>query len=241
MVEIDILTLFPKMVEAPLRASVLGKALDRGAVRIAVHDIREHASGKHRVTDDVPFGGGAGMVLKPEPVVRAVEAARERVGGARVLLLSPRGRRFDQAMARELHAHGRLALVCGRYEGVDERVSGFCDGEVSIGDFVLTGGEFAALCIADAVSRLERGVLGNVESPSNETFEQGLVEYPQYTRPRSFRGLEVPALLLSGNHRRIARFRRRESLLTTRDRRPDLFAKLALSEEDRALLAGEQP
>jgi tRNA (guanine37-N1)-methyltransferase len=180
-------------------------------------------------------------VMKVEPLVAAIEDARRRMPGARVLLTSPRGRRFDEEMARELHAGGPLVLVCGRYEGVDERVMRFIDAEVSIGDFVMTGGEFAALCIVDAVSRLERGVLGNEESCQAESFEQGLLEHAQYTRPREFRGEGVPEVLLSGNHERIRRYRRREALLLTRQRRPDLFAKLALTEEDAALLSGEEP
>ena len=241
MVEIDILTLFPDMVDAPLRASVLGKAIERGAIRIRAVDIRDFAEGKHRVTDDIPFGGGAGMVMKPEPLIAAIEASRQHLPGAIVLLTSPRGRRFDQTMARELHAAGKVVLICGRYEGVDERVTHFIDGEVSVGDFVMTGGEAAALCIADAVARLERGVLGNEASCHAESFEEGLLEHPQYTRPREFRGFAVPEVLLSGDHNRIRRYRRRESLLATQARRPDLFAKLVLTEEDAALLAGEEP
>jgi tRNA (guanine37-N1)-methyltransferase len=241
MVEIEILTLFPEMVDAPLRASVLGKALARGAIRIRAVDIRDFATGKHQVTDDVPFGGGAGMVMKVEPIVAAVEDCRARLPGINVMLTSPRGRRFDQEMARDFHSRGRLALVCGRYEGVDERATQFVDGEVSIGDFVMTGGEFAALCIADAVARLERGVLGNEDSCQAESFERGLLEYPQYTRPREFRGRGVPEILLTGNHDRVKRFRRREALVATRLRRPDLFAKLTLTEEDEALLSGEEP
>jgi tRNA (guanine37-N1)-methyltransferase len=176
------------------------------------------------------------MVMKPEPLVEAIEAARARRPGARVILMGPRGRVFDQQVARELHALGSLVLVCGRYEGVDERVLDFVDEEMSLGDFVLTGGELAAVCIVDAVTRLEPGVLGNLASASSESFEEGVLEYPQYTRPPEFRGKRVPEVLLSGDHARVARWRRAMSLKATRERRPDLFAKLTLSEQDRVLL-----
>lgn len=232
----EIVTLFPRMVEAPLRESILGKAIERGHIEVRVRDLRQHAHDKHQVTDDTPYGGGAGMVMKPEPLVEAIEAARESVPGARVVLLDPAGRRFDQAVAREYAALGRLVLVCGRYEGVDERVRAFVDEELSLGDFVLTGGELAALCVVDACARLVPGVLGNEQSAGSESFEQGLLDYPQYTRPPEFRGMRVPEVLLSGDHARIARWRRKQALLRTRDRRPDLFARLKLGEEDRKLL-----
>ena len=209
---------------------------------VRVTDIREHAAGRHRVADDAPYGGGAGMVMKPEPLTEAIEAAVGRLPGARVLLTSPRGRRLDQALARELSAAGRLVIACGRYEGVDERVRAVVDEEVSVGDVVLTGGELAALCIVDAAARLVPGVLGNEQSAGQESFsgEGGLLEHPHYTRPPVYRGMEVPAVLLSGDHRRIERWRRREALRVTRERRPDLFARLRLSEEDLRLLgAGE--
>ncbi len=235
---VDVLTLFPEMVTGYLSESILGKAAERGLVQFAAHDIRAHAEGKHRVTDDAPYGGGAGMVFKPEPLVAAIEAARARLPGARVLLTSPRGELLDQPMARAL-AMGPtdLVLVCGRYEGVDERVLGFVDGEVSLGDFVLTGGELVALCVVDAVARLIPGVLGNAVSTASESFEDGLLEYPHYTRPAVFRGVEVPAVLQSGDHARVARWRRWQALRWTRLRRPDLLARAALSEEDRRLLA----
>jgi len=232
----EILTLFPRMVELPLRESILGKAWERGHIEIGVADIRAHAVGKHKICDDAPYGGGAGMVMKPEPLVEAIEAARARVPDAKVLLMSPRGRPFNQTLARELAASPRLILVCGRYEGVDERVRGSLDGELSVGDFVLTGGEFAALVVVDAVARLLPGVLGNESSAGAESFEEGLLEHPHYTRPPEFRGLKVPDVLLSGNHAEVARWRRMKALVTTKERRPDLFNKLELSDADRRLL-----
>ena len=234
---VDVLTLFPEMVTGYLSASILGKATERGLVHFAAHDIREHAEGKHRVTDDAPYGGGAGMVFKPEPVVAAIEAARKRLPGARVLLTSPRGEPLNQPMARSLAAAPTdLVLVCGRYEGVDERVRGFVDGEVSAGDYVLTGGELVALCVIDAVARLLPGVLGNAGSTASESFEDGLLEYPHYTRPPVFRGVEVPAVLQSGDHARVARWRRWQALRWTKLRRPELLERATLSAEDRALL-----
>jgi tRNA (guanine37-N1)-methyltransferase len=232
----EILTLFPRMVEAPLRESILGKAIERGHIGLGVTDIREFAAGKHKVCDDAPYGGGAGMVMKPEPLVAAIEAAHARLPDAKVLLMSPRGRRFDQSLARELATAPRLILVCGRYEGVDERVMPSLDGELSIGDFVLTGGEFAALVVVDAVARLLPGVLGNESSAGAESFEGGLLEHPQYTRPPEFRGQKVPDVLLSGNHAEVARWRRMKQLETTRERRPDLFNTLELTDADRRLL-----
>jgi len=236
--EVEILTLFPRMCAGYLAESILGKAQEAGVVDLRVTDIREHAAGKHRVTDDAPYGGGAGMVMKAEPLTEAIEAARSRLVGARVLLTSPRGRRLDQGLARELAAAGRLVVACGRYEGVDERVTAAVDLEVSVGDFVLTGGELAALCIVDAAARFVPGVLGNEESAGAESFGggDGLLEHPHYTRPPVYRGMEVPAVLLSGDHRRIERWRRREALRATRDRRPDLFARLRLAEDDIRLL-----
>jgi len=236
--EVEILTLFPRMCSGYLAESILGKAVEAGLLAVAVTDIREYATGRHRVTDDAPYGGGAGMVMKPEPLTAAIEAARARIPGARVLLTSPRGRWLDQRLARELAAHGRLVVVCGRYEGVDERVLAAVDLEVSVGDVVLTGGELAALSIVDAAARLVPGVLGNEQSAGAESFtgEGGLLEHPHYTRPPVFRGMEVPAVLLSGDHRRIERWRRREALRATRDRRPDLFARLELAEDDLRLL-----
>ncbi|HYV47695.1 MAG TPA: tRNA (guanosine(37)-N1)-methyltransferase TrmD [Myxococcaceae bacterium] len=232
-----ILTLFPEMVTAYAGQSILGKAAEKGLVDLAARNVRDHAAGKHHVTDDAPYGGGAGMVMKVEPLTLAIEAARAELPGARVLLMSPRGPVFTQATARALAGHGPgLVLVCGRYEGVDERVMASVDGELSVGDFVLTGGELAALAVVDAVARLFPGVLGNEASPGSESFEEGLLEYPQYTRPPSFRGADVPPVLQGGDHARIARWRRWHALALTRDRRPDLFARLQLSEADRRLL-----
>jgi len=223
---VEVLTLFPRMIVAPLEESILGKAREKGLLRMQVTDIREFADGKHRVTDDVPYGGGAGMVMKPEPLVAAIEAARQRGPGARVVLLSPQGPRFDQGKAQELASHGALILVCGRYEGVDERVLRWVDEELSLGDFVLTGGEMAALAVIDAVARLVPGVLGNELSAQSESFSgEGLLEGPQYTRPPEFRGLRVPEVLLSGDHEKIARWRQDQAVARTRERRPDLLTR----------------
>ena len=236
-----VLTLFPCMVAGPLAESLLGKAQEKGVLRARVMDVREFAAGKHRVTDDVPYGGGAGMVMKPEPLVAAIEAARASLPGAHVVLLSPQGARFDQRKAEELAGRARLVLVCGRYEGVDERVLAYVDEELSLGDFVLQGGEVAALAVIEAAARLVPGVLGNEESTASESFGGEMVlEGPQYTRPPSYRGAEVPEALLSGDHARIARWRRRQALLRTRDRRPDLFEKLRLSPEDQRLIEREE-
>jgi tRNA (guanine37-N1)-methyltransferase len=237
-----ILTLFPRMVEAPLAESILGKAREKGLLETRVLDIRDFAEGKHRVTDDVPYGGGAGMVMKPEPLVAAIAAARAWAPRAPAILLCPQGARFDEGKAQELSRRSEIILVCGRYEGVDERVRKYVDEQLSIGDFVLTGGEFAALSVVDAVSRLVPGVLGNEESPRTESFTaEPILEGPQYTRPPVFRGKRVPDVLLSGDHARIARWRRRQALVRTRDLRPDLFARLSLSKEDAKLLAEDDP
>jgi tRNA (guanine37-N1)-methyltransferase len=235
--EVEILTLFPRMCEGYLAESILGKARESGLLEARVTDVREYAEGRHRVTDDAPYGGGAGMVMKPEPLVAAIEAARGRIPGAIAVLTSPRGARLDQALARRFAEHGKLILVCGRYEGVDERVMTAVDMEVSVGDFVLTGGELAALCVADAAARLVPGVLGNDLSAGAESFAgDALLEHPHYTRPPEFRGMKVPEVLLSGDHKKIERWRRRESLRATRERRPDLFARLHLGETDLRLI-----
>lgn len=233
----EILTLFPGMITGYAAESILGKAAAKGLLQITATDIREYAAGKHRVTDDSPYGGGAGMVMKVEPLVGAIEAAKARLPGAKVVLLSPRGATFSQAKARELAAAGSVILVCGRYEGVDERAMSAIDEELSLGDFVLTGGELGALVVVDAVARLVPGVLGNAESAQTESFESGLLEHPHYTRPPEWRGLQVPQVLQEGNHARIEKWRRWHSLQLTKARRPDLFAKLELTKQDVKLLA----
>ena len=238
MFSVEVLTLFPGMVSGYLGASILGKAQERGLLGVTITDIRDFAEGKHHVTDDAPYGGGAGMVMKVDPLVAALEAARARAPAAKAFLMSPRGPVFTQGTARSLATSSEgLILVCGRYEGVDERVTPYLDGELSLGDFVLTGGEIAALAVADAVVRLRPGVLGNDASPVHDSFEDGVLEHPQYTRPVSFRGAEVPAVLQSGNHARIARWRRWQSLVITRERRPELFARLTLGKPDLKLLS----
>jgi tRNA (guanine37-N1)-methyltransferase len=232
-VRIDIVTLFPGMLEAPLAESIVGRARARGLVDIRVHDLRAHAPGRHRVTDEPPFGGGGGMILKPEPLAAAVEALKPEGADARVILLGPAGRRFSQDVARELARRSHLILLCGRYEGVDERVSGtVAHEELSIGDYVLTGGEPAALVVTDAVTRLLPGVLGDGEAPARDSFARGLLEHPQYTRPEIFRGVGVPAVLRSGDHARIARWRQLMSLWRTWERRPDLLETADLTPEE---------
>lgn len=232
-----ILTLFPDLFTSVLSATMLQKGQERGALEFRLHDIRHFAAGKHRVTDDYPYGGGQGMVMKPEPVVAALESLPSGPPRPWRILLTPQGRLFTQDHAAALASRPVVALICGRYEGVDERVREFVDEEVSIGDFILSGGEVAALVIIDAVSRLVPGVLGCDESAAWESFSMGLLEYPQYTRPPEFRGLRVPDVLLSGDHAAINRWRREEALRRTYARRPDLLATATLTEEDRAFLA----
>ena len=234
----DVLTLFPDMLRAPLQTSILGRAVSAGGLEVGLHDIRDYAENKHKSVDDAPFGGGAGMVMQVEPVCLALEALRADRTVSRVILLSPSGAVFDQSRARKLatQTDGSIVLICGRYEGIDARIEHYCDEELSIGDFVLSGGELAALVIIDAVTRLVPGVLGNADSPVEESLEGGVLEYPHFTRPREFRGREVPEVLLGGNHAAIARWRRQQSLVRTRDRRPDLFERLELSKDDRKLL-----
>jgi tRNA (guanine37-N1)-methyltransferase len=219
---IDVLTIFPGFFESPLRESLLGRAIERGLVDVRVRDIREHARDPHRQVDDYSFGGGPGMVMKPEPVVESVESLGE--GTKRVVLLSPAGRRLDQALVRALAAEPWIVLICGRYEGVDERViEALGAEEVSLGDFVLGGGEVAALAVLEAVARLVPGVVGNEDSLRSESFEGGLLDHPHYTRPREFRGMSVPEVLTSGDHAGIAGWRRRAALEKTRRNRPDLL------------------
>jgi len=231
---VDVFTIFPEYFDAPLRASLLGRARERALIDMRVHDPREHAAGAHRSVDDTPFGGGAGMVMTPEPLFAAVEA----VDPPRpLLLLSAAGRPFDQQMAQRLAQRDGFSLICGRYEGVDQRVADhLCDGEISVGDYVLAGGEAAALVVVEAVARLVPGVMGNTESGADESFGDGLLEYPQYTRPADFRGWPVPEALRSGDHARVARWRRAQALRRTLDRRPDLLGPRPLTAEERRLL-----
>jgi tRNA (guanine37-N1)-methyltransferase len=220
-VRIDVLTIFPGIFESPLRESLLGKAIEATLVEVRVHDIRDHAEDRHRQVDDEPFGGGPGMVMKPEPIFAAAEA----VGGSpRAILLSPAGRRLDQALARGLAAEPHLLLIAGRYEGVDERVAlGLPAEEISIGDYVLSGGELPALVLIEAVTRLVPRVVGREESLERESFEEGILDHPHYTRPAEFRGMEVPETLRSGNHAAIEEWRRRAAEEKTRRNRPDLL------------------
>ncbi|MBX2800316.1 MAG: tRNA (guanosine(37)-N1)-methyltransferase TrmD [Myxococcales bacterium] len=222
----DVLTLHPDMVRGPLGASILGRATERGAIQVEVGDMREHGIGRHRTVDDTPYGGGAGMVLRVDVVVGAIEAARGEHG--HVVLLSPQGQRFTQAHAQRLATREHLVFVCGHYEGFDARVEAHVDEMLSIGDFVVTGGEVAAVAMVDAVARLVPGVLGNDQSALDESFADGLLEYPQYTRPRVFRDQEVPEVLLSGHHERIDGWRREQAEARTRRRRPDLWAARAI-------------
>ncbi len=233
----EVLTIFPRMIEAYLSESIMRRALERGLVRVDVYDIRDFTTDKHRQVDDAPYGGGAGMVLKPEPVLRALEFLG-RDGQERLrVLLTPGGRVFDQSLAEEYAAEKRRILfISGRYEGVDERIRAMSDEELSIGDYVLTGGELPALVIIDAVTRLLPGVLGDSRSAEEESFTTGLLEYPQYTRPVEFRGMRVPEVLLSGNHERIRRWRRKEALRRTIERRPGLLQGMDLTEEDYELI-----
>jgi len=239
-VRIDILTLFPEVFPGPLGASILGRAQAEGHLIIDVHDIRDQTSDRHRVADDTPYGGGVGMVIKPEPVFKAVEAVRcDPDSGCRerVVLLCPQGRLLTDHVARELAGDDHLVFVCGHYEGVDERVrEHLVTDEISIGDYVLTGGEAAALVVTDAVARWVPGVLGADESAKDDSFACGLLEYPQYTRPAVFRGWRVPEVLLSGHHEQIRRWRRKEALRRSVARRPDLLAEAMLTAEDRRLL-----
>lgn len=244
----DIFTLFPGMFGDVFADSIILRAQEAGHVSIAIHNIRDYAEGKHRITDDAPYGGGGGMVMKPEPIFRAVETALGLKEGEAapgpIILLSPQGRLFTQAVARELAQHERLALICGRYEGVDERVRRFlATDEISIGDYVLSGGEIAAMVIVDAVTRLLPGVLGDPAATKQDSHAAGLLEHPHYTRPAEYRGHAVPEVLLSGHHAEVARWRRQESLRRTLQRRPDLLAHAELSPQDEAFLRelGWQP
>ena len=235
MLNFIVITLFPEMFASPLGHSILKKAQEKGLISVRLVDPRDYTTDHHRTTDDSPYGGGQGMVMKPEPLVAAIEDARKRLDRPRVILLTPQGKMFDQAEARRLAGQRELVLISGRYEGIDERVKNFVDEELSIGDVTLSGGELPAMVIIDSVGRLIPGVLGNVKSPEEESFADGLLEYPQYTRPEEFRGMKVPEVLLSGDHERIKSWRREMSLKTTRERRPDLYRKAQLTPEERRL------
>jgi tRNA (guanine37-N1)-methyltransferase len=238
-VKFDIVTIFPNMVRGALAEGIVGRAIGRGQLDVRVHDLRDHATDRHRVVDDMPFGGGPGMGLKPEPLFRAVEAIGAEHGEpAAVVLTSPDGRRFSHGDAARLSRLGHVVILCGRYEGVDERVRlHLATEEISIGDYVLSGGELPALVIVDAVARFVPGVVGDEESVARDTFARGLLDFAQYTRPAEFRGMPVPPVLLSGHHAEIERWRRREALQRTLERRPDLLADpAALDPDDRRLL-----
>jgi len=238
MIHFDVLTLFPGMLHSPLDDSILKRAQERGQLSVALHNIRDFATDKHHVTDDAPYGGGGGMIMKVEPLACAVESVVAGELGIPVVLLSPQGRTFTQAVARDLSQHPRILLICGRYEGVDERVRQYvATDEISIGDYVLTGGELAALVIIDAVTRLLPGVLGDPAATAVDSYAQGLLEGPHYTRPAEFRGWRTPGVLLSGDHAAVARWRRDQALRRTLKRRPDLLATAQLSERDQEHLA----
>ena len=258
--KIDIVSIFPEMVRGPLREGIVGRAIDRGLLDVRVHDLRDHTTDRHRVVDDMPFGGGPGMVLKPEPLFAAVEhirALRRREaeaidaprprrslgeGGSTVILTSPDGERLTHAVAARLSGLEHIVVLCGRYEGVDERVrEALATETLSIGDYVLSGGELPALVIVDAVARFVPGVVGDGESVARDTFARGLLDYPQYTRPADFRGLSVPPVLLSGHHAEIEKWRRREALKRTLERRPELLGDASLDADDRKLLKEIDP
>jgi tRNA (guanine37-N1)-methyltransferase len=233
-VRIDIISILPEMFSSVLDASIIGRARSTGALETVVHDLRDWTDDRHRTTDDYPFGGGPGMVMKPEPVFRALDdVARAAPEEPTILVVSPQGRPLDQWLVADLATRPRLVILCGRYEGFDDRILTRADMEISVGDYVLTGGEIPALVITDAVARLLPGVLGHDESALDESFSDGLLEYPQYTRPASFAGMDVPEVLTSGDHRRIAEWRRRESVRRTAERRPDLIASARLTDEER--------
>ncbi len=234
----DVLTLFPQVIDAYLREGVLGRAVDKGLVGVALINIRDFATGRHKTTDDRPYGGGDGMVMKPEPIYRALRSVERIAGKRQVILLSPQGVRFDQPMAWKMSEWDQIILVSGRYEGIDERVRQMSiDLELSVGDYVLTGGELAAMVVIDAVTRLIPGVLGGEKSSIEDSFEEGLLKYPQYTRPRTFQGRDVPGVLLSGDHEEIRRWRRKEALKRTAQKRPDLLERARLTAEDMTILA----
>lgn len=233
----DIVTIFPAMIEQPLAAGILGRAIERGTLDVKVRDLRDFTTDRHRVVDDVPYGGGPGMVLKPDPIFRALDAIRaERGTPLTVIMTSPQGRRFTQAEAERLSGLEHIVLLCGRYEGFDERVRERVTEELSIGDYVLTGGELPALVVLDAVARFVPGVVGDEQSVAQDSFSRGLLDHPQYTRPPEIDALRVPDVLMSGNHAEIRRWRKREALSRTLERRPDLLDDASLDEEEAQML-----
>lgn len=235
--KIDILTVFPEMVSFPLKQSIIGKAMEKGLVEIQIHDIREFAKDKHSTVDDVPFGGGAGMVMKIEPLALALEAVLNDSSQVKILLTSPQGKRLDQKMAKKLSLEKHLVIICGHYKGIDQRIEQlFPVEEISIGDYVLTGGEFASLVIVDAIVRLIPGVIGDFQSAQSDSFFEDILGYPQYTRPAEFRELGVPEVLLSGNHKKIELWRREQALKKTLKNRSDLLDMEMLSQEDLELI-----
>jgi tRNA (guanine37-N1)-methyltransferase len=240
MLRIHVLTIFPEILQSPFQESILKRGQEKGLVRVDLHDLRQFTTDLHRTTDDDPYGGGPGMIMKAEPLVYGLEKLRAEVPGLHRILTCPQGRLFTQQRARELACKDALLFVCGRYGGVDERVRAYVDEELSIGDYVLTGGELAALVMMDAIIRLVPGVLGNEASVDDDSFVESLLDAPQYTRPQEFRGQRVPEVLLSGNHQQIRRWRRQEALKRTLERRPELLQRAALSREDRALLKDVQ-
>jgi tRNA (guanine37-N1)-methyltransferase len=235
----DVITIFPEIFDAYFNEGVIGRALQRKLIEVRIHDLRDYTTNRHRTVDDYPYGGGAGMVMKPEPFFDAVEAVCPERTGRRVVMLSPAGKKFDQNTAEGFSAEARrIVFLCGRYEAIDERVRmTLVDDEVSVGDFILTGGELAALIIIDAVARLIPGVLGDERSAEEDSFSSGILDYPHYTRPPVFRDLPVPEVLLSGNHREIWRWRRKEALRRTLERRPELLDRIRLSDEDYRLVS----
>jgi tRNA (guanine37-N1)-methyltransferase len=235
--QFEVFTLLPEIFPTYLESSILKRAREHGLIDVRVHNIRAYTHDKHHTTDDVPYGGGGGMVLKPEPVFEAVESIVGQADDSPIILLTPQGRVFNQSIALELSRHEKITLICGRYEGVDERIRGhLVTDEISIGDYVLTGGELPALILMDAVARLLPGVLGDPDGAADDSHASGLLEYPHYTRPPEYRGESVPEVLLSGDHAKIAKWRREQSLARTLERRPDLLDKADLTEEDREYL-----
>jgi tRNA (guanine37-N1)-methyltransferase len=232
----DILTIFPQLPSSVLAEGILGKAVKEGKVTVRIINLRDYTTDKHQVTDDRPYGGGEGMVMKPEPIYRAIQAMKAEDAGTRVVLLSPQGRLYTQAVAREMSTYNHLFIICGRYEGIDERILHFVDDEISIGDYVLSGGELAALVLIESTTRLLPGVLGSPDSAARDSFMDGLLKYPQFTRPQVWQELEVPSVLLSGDHEKIALCRRKEALKQTLLKRPDMLKTANLSAGDRRLL-----